>query len=168
MPIPFSIDRFLSHLGPQPRSWCNRRSKMSLCGKILPLSSPARKTCFFSVPEGPPTLRRLLIVSYSQNALPLQGDRIGAPQHPPDACEGPGRRPPDQTDDRHSVRDIIVLIGFLCQGEIKVFMVELTPGRMWRREKSIATTRQDKMMTGNMHVTPFFWYGSSIREVLSY
>ena len=56
--------------------------------------------------------------------------------------------PPDQIDDGHSARDIVVLIGVLCQGEIKVFMVELTTGRMWRREKIIATTRHDQVDDG--------------------
>ena len=56
--------------------------------------------------------------------------------------------PPDQICGLRSARDIVVLIGVLCQGEIKVFMVELTTCRMWSWQKTIATTRHDQVDDG--------------------
>ena len=36
----------------------------------------------------------------------------------------------------------------ICQGQTRAFVVELTLGRMWRRQKIITTTRHDKVDDG--------------------
>ena len=46
------------------------------------------------------------------------------------------------------VTSFVILIGVLRQGGIKVFMVELTPGRVLRRQKTIPTTRHYQVDDG--------------------
>ena len=65
--------------------------------------------------------------------------------------------PPDQIYDGHSARDIVVLIGVLHHGEIRAVFVEITPGTMWRWQKTIATTHHDQVHGGESVRDTVFW-----------
>ena len=56
--------------------------------------------------------------------------------------------PPDQIGNGYSARDIVVLIGVLCQGEIMGLYGGIHPWLDVERQKTIATTHHDQVIDG--------------------